>query len=305
MLDPSFRVQRQCALVTGATGFIGSHLVEHLRAAGWEVHMLVRPSAAQSGNFPKGVQCHSYGGKMVDVVEAFERAKPNVVFHLASLFLVQHTPAQVASMIEANLLLGTHLLQGMSDTGVKLLVNTGTSWQHFHTDTYRPVNLYAATKQAFEDILAYYADADGIRAITLLLFDSYGPGDTRKKILRILIDCLETNEELQLSPGHQILDLAHVDDLCDAFLYAAKLLSNSAHPAFASYAVSGGQRMSLREIVAALEEAAGRPLRIAWGARPYREREVMRLWDGPPMPGWQPQVSLAQGLKELLRERSL
>jgi nucleoside-diphosphate-sugar epimerase len=305
MLDSSHNLIGQRALVTGGTGFIGAHLIEHLQAAGWVVHMLIRPNAERASLSSVGVHVHPYHGETVDVVKAIECSKPDVVFHLASLFLAQHTPQQIIPLIQANVLLGTQLLEAMSGAGVKLLVNTGTSWQHFLGQDYRPVNLYAATKQAFEDILAYYVDAAGIRAVTLSLFDSYGPGDARKKILRILVDSLETNEQLHLSPGDQILDLAHVDDICEAFLHAARLVRDPKHPSMANYAVTGGERMSLREIVATLEKVSVRTVRIDWGARPYRPREVMRLWDGPVMPGWQPRITLADGFKTLLHERSL
>ena len=304
MHDSSQQALGQRALVTGGTGFIGSHLVEHLRAAGWVIHMLVRPDGEHMARPSAGVHIHPYRGQTADVIEAMERSRPDVVFHLASLFLAQHTAQQIVPLIETNVLLGVQLLEAMSGAGVKSLVNTGTSWQHFHSDSYLPVNLYAATKQAFEDILAYYVDAEGIHAVTLSLFDSYGPGDTRNKLLRLLLDCLETNGELQMSTGEQVLDLVHVDDLCEAFLHAARLVRDPKHPPMACYAVSGGERMSLREIVATLEQTAGHTLRIDWGARPSRPREVMRLWDGPAMPGWQPRIKLVDGLKALLNERS-
>ena len=301
MLNHSHDVSGQCALVTGGTGFVGRHLVEHLRAAGWQVHTLVR-SKAESASGPS---VHPYHGETAEVIEAMESCKPDVVFHLASLFLARHMPQQIAPLIQANVLFGTQLLEAMSGAGVKSLVNTGTSWQHFHSGGYCPVNLYAATKQAFEDILAYYVDAAGIRAVTLSLFDSYGTGDTRKKLLHLLLNCLETDSELQMSAGHQILDLTHVNDICEAFLHAARLVRNPKQPPLSSYAVSGGQRMTLREIVATLEKAAGRSLHIKWGARPYRPREVMHLWDGPALPGWQARITLTEGFKALLHERSL
>ncbi len=267
--------------------------------------MLARPTAARVGEAAVGIKTHLYSGEMDDVREAVQRSKPDVVFHLASLFLAQHTPGQIGPLIESNVLLGTQLLEAMSEAGVKQFINTGTSWQYFHQESFHPVNLYAATKQAFEDVLAFYTDSAGIRAITLSLFDSYGPADPRKKLLRLLMDCLQTRETLQMSPGDQVIDLVHVDDLCAAFLHAASLVHDPVQPGMRSYAVSGGERMTLRELVALLENVAGASLRIDWGAKPYRPREVMRPWNGPAMPGWTPEISLRQGLRQLLHERSL
>jgi CDP-3, 6-dideoxy-D-glycero-L-glycero-4-hexulose-4-reductase len=86
--------------------------------------------------------------------------------------------------------------------------------------------------------------------------------------LRLLLDCLETDEEPQMWPRDQILDLAHVDDICEAFLHSAKLVRDPEHPSIASYAVSGGERMALREIVATQEKAAGRTLKTLLRERP-------------------------------------
>ncbi len=288
--------------MTGGTGFAGSHLVQALLAGHWEVHLLVRPGARQQRNC---VPTHLYRGEISDVRNAIERSRPDVVFHLASLFVAQHMPEQVLPLLQSNVLLGTQLLEAMRVAGVSALVNTGTCWQHFERDTYSPVNLYAATKQAFEDVLTYYVEAAGVRAITLSLFDTYGRGDRRKKLLSLLLDSLQDDTVLEMSQGEQILDLLHVDDLCAAYLQAAELLRDPDCLSAATYAVSGGQRRTLREIAALLEQAAGRPLRVAWGARPYRERELMQPWQGTSLPGWSPRIDLLTGFRDLLEERSL
>ncbi len=284
--------------MTGGTGFIGSHLVRLLQQEGWAVHLLVHTNEPSLS----GLGLHPYHGNTAEVIEALERSKPDVVFHLASLFIAQHSVAQVTPLVHSNILLGAQLLEAMQSTGVQALVNTGTSWQHYSQDSYRPVNLYAATKQAFEDILAYYCDIGAVRAITLKLFDSYGPDDTRNKLLNLLLNSLRSKVELQLSGGQQIIDLVHVEDICRAYLQAASLVRDPVQPACTSYALSGGERRSLREIVALLQEVAGSEIPVQWGARPYRPREVMRLWEGPGLPGWRPRITLAQGVEALLRE---
>jgi nucleoside-diphosphate-sugar epimerase len=285
------------ALVTGATGFVGCHLVRHLHEAGWEVAILSR---AQSPLITGQAQSFPYTGQTNDVMRAVASFQPDTVFHLASLFLAQHTPDQIEPLISSNVLLGAQLLEAMRAAGVHSLVNAGTAWQNFAGDDYLPVNLYAATKQAFEDILLYYVETTGIHAVTLKLFDCYGPGDTRRKLLRLLLDCLRTNEPLSMSGGKQIIDLAHIDDVCRAFLRAAELAADPTQPAKTVYAVSGGQRRSLRAVVETLERVAGRTLSITWGARSYRDREVMIPWIGPPVPGWQPCISLESGLRAVL-----
>ena len=75
------------------------------------------------------------------------------IIHLASLYLASHRPDQVADLVNANILLGTSLLEAAKLAGVRWFLNTGTIWQNYQSpecsDEYHPVNLYAATKQAF------------------------------------------------------------------------------------------------------------------------------------------------------------
>ncbi|HWR06360.1 NAD(P)-dependent oxidoreductase [Sporomusa sp.] len=292
------------ALITGGTGYIGQCLARHLSAENWRVHVVVRVSSKEESiwsetNTPV---IHRIGDKYSDLNAVVRQTKPNVVFHLASLFLSQHKSCDIAPLIDSNITFGTHLVEAMVENGVRLLVNTGTSWQHYLNQSYNPVCLYAATKQAFEAVIRYYQEAKDLQVITLKLFDTYGPGDRRPKLMQLLLKQMKQKSPLDMSPGEQRIDMVYIDDVVAAFRLAAEYLIAGSVAFSGEYAVSSGQPIKLKDLVAVFEAISGHALKIQWGGRPYREREVMRTWDiGKTLPGWQPQIPLAEGISRLIK----
>ena len=288
------------ALVTGSAGFIGGALVRHLLAHDWETHAFLGPTCKVEAldEVKNQVRCHFHDGTTQGMLGILDKVKPQVVFHLASLFLSDHQPTEIEALVASNILLSTQLAEAMACTGAARLVNTGTSWQHYHQADYRPVNLYAATKQAFEDILAYYHDARGLSHITLKLFDTYGPRDPRRKLVNLLLDSARSGAVLDLSPGEQVLDLLHVDDVVAAFRVAGERLLASEEPLCETYLL-GGTRLTVRDLADCIARATGKPLLAQWGGRPYRPREVMDpVAPGDALPGWTPGVGLEKGLSD-------
>lgn len=285
------------ALVTGASGFIAPHLVRRLLADGWEVGLVVRAtSRVPEDLLPRTTLLRADVDPAVfgDSVQVFA---PRTCFHLATHFVGAHGPDDVDPLLEANLALGTRLAEALS-TGGAVFVNVGTVWQHHESRRYGPTSLYAATKQAFVDVLQFYAECTPLRAVTVELSDTYGPGDRRTKLLQLLVRAHGTGEPLLLSPGEQWIDLTHVVDVVAALVRAADLADSSA-PAFAAR----GTTMPLRQFVALVGELLGAPVPVRWGARPYRAREMMTPWRySPPLPGWQPSVDLRDGLAAVLAQ---
>lgn len=267
------------------------------------MHVLVR-STSDLRRLPSSVNprnTHVHDGSLESLLNIFQASRPDVVVHLASLFIVHHQQSQVAELVQSNILFGALLLEAMSACTVRSFVNAGSFWQHYQGEAYNPANLYAATKQAFADILRYYVEAHGIRAVTLELPDTYGPNDPRRKIVNILIDGARSGKSVGLTKGEQILDLVHVDDVVEAIRAAVHLLA-STEVANAVYSVSSGQPVKLKDLVALVGSIVGGHSSFSLGERSYRFREVMVPWEGGiPLPGWQARRRVEDFLKEELK----
>jgi nucleoside-diphosphate-sugar epimerase len=280
------------ALVTGATGFVGGHMMRHLVARGWTVDALVRRAGTALGD---GVDAHVIPADVDGLIALVGELRPDVCFHLATAFRGAHVPADIAPMVEANLGFGTALAEAVRRAGDCTFVNTGTVWQHFEARPYSPVSLYAAMKQAFTDVLQFYREVEGLPVVTLELTDTYGPGDTRAKLLPFLLRAAREGTTMEMTDGTQLIDLVHVDDAARALIATADATPGEI------YGATGGETITLRELVERFERATGLHVDARWGVRPSRAREMLTPWlFSPPPPGWKPAVSLDEGLRGLV-----
>lgn len=282
-------------LITGGTGFIGKHLVKEL-SSNHQLHLLIRPNTGST--IPKGVQTIVFDNNIAELHQYILENKIEGIFHLATLFIAQHQANQIKDMILSNVYVGTAVLEAAQHTAVKWVINTGTYWQHFHSEDemYCPTSLYAASKQAFIDMAAYYTQVSDIKFVTLKLSDSFGDGDTRPKLFTVLKEAIASGKQLQMSPGEQVLDILHVKDIVSGFVHLMKLL-NENKILGSDYILAAKQRFTLREVVAIFEKVSGKKINVVWGGRPYRDREIMQPWNkGIMLPEWEAKLSLEEGI---------
>lgn len=289
-------------LLTGASGFIGRALARRLGGEGVAVHAVLRLTSdrARLVDLP-GLTPHVHDGSPGALAAILAEARPEVVFHLAGKYVREHSRADVADLILDNVLFGAELLEAMRSAGVRRLIHTASFFQHLDGAGYRPLNLYAAAKQAFEDVLAYYADADSLAATGLVFFDVYGEGDWRRRLIPAILTALAMGKPMPLPADDPDLYLVHVDDAAEAFLTAARLLFDRPNEtAGQRFAVAPERSHALSEVLAAFERSAGKPVPVVQGAFPAPARKITRPWTGPCLPGWRPKVSLEDGIRRLL-----
>ncbi len=285
-------------LVTGATGFIGTNLTAELR----KKHRLFILGQFEGDPEKLGLPGCVMTGDIPALAAYIKENGIEGIIHLASLYLPSHRPEQVKDLVDSNVFFGTAVLEAASLAGcVRWFLNTGSIWQNYRVEgnAYNPVNLYAATKQAFIDMARYYEDMFGLRFCTLKLCDTYGPRDPRPKLFKLFKDCSESGQVLKMSPGGQKLDLLYISDIVAGFCHLAEMLSDG-RPVDGQYVLSSGEHLTLRAVADTFSRVSGRTLNIEWGGRPYREREVMVPWKGPVLPGWKPEIRLEEGIRLFL-----
>ncbi len=288
-------------VLTGGTGYVGRYVAARCLANGWRVHLLTRSASKIPVMIEGLVVRHDTDGSIAALTRVLGQVRPDCVLHLASGSALAHGAEQVDQLIDANIRFPTRLLEAMRAAGVNRFVNTGTFWQHYAGSTYWPVDFYAATKQAFEDLLRHYTDGHGFAAITLKLYDNYGPDDPRRKIVTGLVEAARLGKTIEMSAGEQILDLTHVEDLAAAFAIAAELACTASASSDRCFFVSG-ERVRLKELVGMIVER-NRGLRAHLGARAYRDREIMDpIFPGESLPGWQRAHSLAVTIDDMLSD---
>lgn len=286
-------------IVTGANGFIGRHLCNHLAAAGEDVHAVVRATSSRTVAHHPQVTIHSLLDPNAEYAAVADAVQPAVVFHLATLFAPHHEPTDIARMVDANVAFGTTVADAAARGGARL-VHATSAWQHYGGAEYSPVSLYAATKQALCDIIRYFTEAEGLLASEVCLFDTYGPCDDRKKLMWLLIEHAASGEPLPMSSGHQLIDLTHVNDVVAALVHVV------ADPLLGERLVArSGSPLSVRALAALVEQVTGRTIDARWGERPGRPREMEEDWVvSGATTSWRPEVDLTTGVAELWDERT-
>ncbi len=292
-------------LISGATGFIGAHLIKRLQKEKHEVVAIVRPSTTRA-DLPQKIPTYVFNNDVPELIAFMSREKFDGVIHLASLFLAQHKADDLKNLIDSNLFFGTALIEGSTKSNTRWFINTGTFWQHYKNKKYSPVNLYAASKQAFETLAQYYIETTSINFVTIKLSDTFGPGDTRPKIFNLLSKIKASKETLDMSQGEQILDISYIENVIDGYMRMITLLSKKDGDSLRgkSFAISAKKRFTLQELVKVFEKMTGSKLSINWGGRSYRDREVMVPWEkGLPIPGFKPKHSLEDGIRKTLKDQ--
>jgi UDP-glucose 4-epimerase len=298
---------RRC-LVTGATGFIGWHLVQRLVEESAEVFCQAEPGVNTAeldsieGISGKHEADITDAASVRDVVDA---ARPSLVFHLAAVG-VSDPAVDPIQAVRVNVEGTLNLLVAL-DGCFDLFINTGTCHEYGEGEApFReslppaPLGTYAASKVAAWHFCNYFCRTKEWPIATLRLFTVYGPRQAQRSLVPSVILSALRGEELAMTSGEQVRDFVYVEDIVDAYLLAAASPLSSGK----TFNLCSGEGVSLRALVQKIESVAG-ALRVRFGSRPYRRGEQMNLIGDNSLArqtfGWEPTVDLEEGLRRTIQ----
>lgn len=294
--------------ITGAAGFIGSHLTKKLLQEGLEVGILKREHSNVWRIKDVLDKVRVYDADLRDnyeISKAISSFGPDIVFHLATYYAVGHTSDEIVPMIESNVL-GTINLLEASKESVGLFVNTSSSFVYKESTSklsensaLSPFNLYALTKIQAEQACTFYAETYGLKTVTFRIFPPYGPADHERRLVPYTINSLLNGDRPKMTTGNQRWDFIFVDDIVAAYL---SLLSVSDLPNKQEVInVGTGIAVSVREVVMMIKDIIGSEIEPDWGAIPHRENEMWSLLadinKAQTLLGWRPTTQLETGLE--------
>lgn len=306
------------ALVTGGAGFIGSHLLQALLARGQRVVCLDNfdpfyPRACKERNLAEVGASPALTLVEGDICDAalvgqlMAEHQPDVVYHLAAKAGVRPSLVAPLDYIETNVSGTVNLLKAATEAGVRRFVFASSSSVYGagntlpfseDQDVLRPLSPYAASKVAAEALCHTYHHLHGLPVVLLRFFTVYGPRQRPDLAINKFVRLMLGNESIPVfGDGSSSRDYTFVGDIVRGLLLAAESELN-----YETINLGNSSPVSLGELIAAVEQAVGRPARIERlpeqaGDMPHTYANVAKA---ERLLGWRPEVSLAEGLAQFV-----
>ncbi|HEX2101169.1 MAG TPA: GDP-mannose 4,6-dehydratase [Candidatus Synoicihabitans sp.] len=312
-------LQQQKVVVTGAGGFIGSHLCELLVRAGAEVTAVIRYSSrpgagdldALSAEVRRDLRVAAGNVEDPHFVREVVRGQ-DVIFHLAALIGIPYSYRAPHSYLRTNVEGTANVLEAARAHGVRRVVHTSTS-EVYGTARHTPMNEnhplqaqspYAASKIAADKLVESYHRSFGLPVVTVRPFNTYGPRQSARAVIPTIVGQALHAPEIRLGALTPVRDLTYVSDTARAFLRAAVVEGIEGE----TFNLGTGHGISIGELAqrVLIVMKVDKPIHsVAERVRPA-ESEVLNLISDNRKAArhlqWQPEVSLADGLAAVIQQ---
>lgn len=289
-------------LLTGATGFLGSAILEKLLARKEEVIAIKRitSSTARISRFLSHPGLHLLDINDNELDQLFKNYQIDTIIHVATEYGRGTTP--LYKTLNANLLLPLQLAEMGIQNGCQCFINTD-SFFNKGSNSYSNLLNYSLSKKSLLNWLEKLAE--NLKIINVVLEHMYGPGDNPHKFVEQMIIKvgLEKVPKISLTHGHQRRDFIYIDDVVQAYMFLIEY-GRSEDFRFKMFGLGTGTSIQIRDFVDQIKLMSGSQTHLGYGEIPYRPDEIMASQaDNSELRdlGWSPIVNCHDGISRILR----
>ena len=282
-------------LITGASGFLGSHLCDHLCKNNVEVHAVSRTERTSDQD-----SLQWWHGNMEDievVQNLFHTIKPDVLFHLSGMVTGAAGAELVLPTFNSLLVTTVNILTVAAKTGCDRVISIASLEEpEPGQNEATPISPYAAAKWASSAYSRMFHQLYQTPIVLVRPFMTYGPGQNVHKIIPSVTLSLLQSEAPKLASGQRQVDWIYIDDVISGMLAAAQV----PHVEGCTFDLGSGALVSIRSVVQQLTNLANPQIEPLFGALPDRPVEKVRVANTAysyEKLGWQPVISLEAGLE--------
>ena len=309
--------QGEKVLVTGAGGFIGSHLTEEVVRLGANTRVFLRYNSRDDkgliGKLPKSIQdsLEVFVGDIKDPEAVRKSVKGcDMVFHLAALIAIPYSYVNPFDFVQTNVLGTANILNACLDNNISKIVHTSTS-EVYGTARYVPIDEehpiqpqspYSASKVSADALAMSYFCSFGLPVSIIRPFNTFGPRQSLRAIIPTIVLQALKKDEIKVGSIKPTRDFNFIDDTVDSFI----LMAENEKSIGEVINIGSGKEITIEDLVYKIAKIMNKEVKIITEearVRPERS-EVFRLCannkKAKEILDWSPKISLEEGLEKVI-----
>ena len=277
-------------LLTGSTGFIGSALIKELSQNN-KIYVILRTKNKKK-KIKKNIS-KIFFKNYSELNEKIKKIKIDVVIHCATHYVKSHMTKDLEKLSNSNILLGNILLDNLIDMKVKKFINFTTVWENYNGKKNNIFNLYSAYKKAFGNLINYYDQIlKNVKFYNLIISDTFGELDKRKKIINVLKTNYKKNLVIKIISKNLFLNLLNVEDIIDAVKI---ILNNKSKPG--SYLLKNTKSYCISEVISKINKNINKKIKVTWFSKKIIREKI---YPHQKLNNWHPKKSKIEDLVKII-----
>ena len=275
-------------LITGTSGFLGSNILRSLVKSN-TVYATTRKKIIPNHKNLKYIFFYNHS----DLIKKLKKIRVNAVIHCATHYIKTHRSDDIPKITKSNIEFGNIILENLNKMRVKKFINFCTVWQNYNSKKNQPYNLYAASKNAFIEIINYYKKINRkTNFYNIYIADTFGDNDKRKKLINILKNGKRNKKKILIESRNLSLNLLDVKDVINAILVIVKKKIKDG-----DYNLINDKNFNIFKLIKRLNKNKKFKKKIVWVGNKKINNKIFKI---KKLPYWKPKYSNFEDLKNFI-----